>query len=167
MGTNVHKLNRIIVFLLVTITAFLFAGCAEPSARLTPVISATPANKSIPPTVILTPAGDNGTGDPGLIATVTVKLVAQNNAFDMDLIRVVSGDVLSVVLENRDNTDHNFALYENAESRQPIFKGKAITGPGTITYTFKVPANVNYYYFQCDFHPATMNGQFFVAGYES
>ena len=66
---------------------------------------------------------------------------------------------MSIVFENKDNIPHNFAIYESSEATQVIFSGKALPGPGTITYSFTAPEEPNYYYFQCDFHPSTMNGR--------
>ena len=69
-----------------------------------------------------------------------------------------------ITFENKDNVTHNFAVYDTREAKQVIFKGEALSGPGTITYTFTAPDEPGSYYFQCDFHPSTMNGSFIVAG---
>jgi plastocyanin len=92
------------------------------------------------------------------------ELVAENNAFNRSTIRVLTGKEVSFAFENRDNTAHNFAVYDTREAKQVIFGGDALSGPGTITYTFAAPDRPGTYYFQCDFHPSTMNGFFVVGG---
>jgi plastocyanin len=97
-------------------------------------------------------------------SSVTAELIAENNSFNRSTIRVLTGEKVSFIFENRDNVTHNFAVYEPSETRQVIFKGEALSGPGTITYTFTAPDEPRSYYFQCDFHPSTMNGSFVVGG---
>jgi plastocyanin len=91
-------------------------------------------------------------------------LVAESNGFNKSTLRVRAGAEVSITFENKDNTTHNFAVYRTAESTQVIFKGEALSGPGTVTYRFTAPEEPGSYYFQCDFHPLTMNGSFVVTG---
>lgn len=100
-------------------------------------------------------------------ASGTADLIAENNTFNRSTIRVLAGEGVSIVFENKDNITHNFAVYETSETRQVIFKGEALSDPGTTTYTFTAPEKPGFYYFQCDFHPSTMNGSFVVAGTSS
>ena len=92
------------------------------------------------------------------------ELVAENNAFNLTEIRAEAGGEITFIFENRDNTTHNFAVYATAAAKQPIFRGEPLTGPGTIVYSFLAPFEPNFYHFQCDFHPTTMNGDFVVGG---
>ena len=92
------------------------------------------------------------------------EFIAENNAFNRSTTRVSSGKKVSFTFENKDNVTHNFAVYETSEAIEVIFKGESLSGPGTITYTFTAPHEPGDYYFQCDFHPSTMNGSFIVAG---
>jgi plastocyanin len=94
----------------------------------------------------------------------TAELIAENNTFNRSTIRVQTGEEVSFTFENKDNVTHNFAVYDTREAKQVIFKGEALSSPGTITYTFTAPDEPGSYYFQCDFHPSTMNGSFIVAG---
>jgi plastocyanin len=94
----------------------------------------------------------------------TAELVAENNAFNRSTIRVLTGEQVSFTFENRDNTTHNFAVYVTGNAEQAIFRGEALSGPGTISYTFTAPEKPGVHYFQCDFHPSTMNGSFIVGG---
>ena len=100
-------------------------------------------------------------------ASGTADLIAENGAFNKSTIRVETNQEVSIVFENKDNITHNFAVYASSEARLVVFKGEALPGPGTITYTFIVPESAGYYYFQCDFHPSTMNGGFVVYGSSS
>lgn len=169
------------LFILITAGTLLFAaGCAEPAERLTPIpttsipagtltpiaSSGTPVPGSSIPTGTLTPIVGTGTGNGNPITTVTVNLIAENNVFDKTNIGLYQGETVSIVFENRDNVAHNFSVYERSDAKQVIFKGKELSGPGKIVYTF-TPPSAGYFYFQCDFHPLTMNGSFTVIGTES
>jgi plastocyanin len=94
----------------------------------------------------------------------TAELIAENNAFSKSTIRVLAGEEVSFIFENKDNVTHNFAVYDTQETKQVIFRGDALSGQGTITYTFMAPDEPGSFYFQCDFHPSTMNGSFIVGG---
>ena len=91
-------------------------------------------------------------------------LIAENSVFNKSTLRVRAGTEVSITFENRDNVPHNFAVYTTAEARQVVYQGEAFSSPGTVTYTFTAPEEPGSYYFQCDFHPATMNGRFVVSG---
>jgi plastocyanin len=93
-----------------------------------------------------------------------INITAENLSFDESLILVPAGRSVSIVFQNKDNTRHNFAVYVTRGAGNPIFQGEPVLGPGTITYTFITPEEPRLYYFQCDFHPSTMNGEFIVAG---
>ena len=66
-------------------------------------------------------------------ASGTTDITAENNAFNKSTIRVSVGEVVTIVFENKDNTTHNFAVYETSEATQFIFRGEALPGPGTIS----------------------------------
>jgi len=70
----------------------------------------------------------------------------------------------AVVIEftNLDPLPHNFALYPTSAAQDPIFQGEIFSGPATRIYQFRAPAQPGNYYFQCDVHPAQMNGTFVV-----
>ena len=91
-------------------------------------------------------------------------LIAENNTFNKDTFRAYAGYEVTITFENKDNVTHNFSVYTSKDASQLIFKGEAVDGPGTVTYTFTAPEEPGDYYFQCDYHPATMNGTFVVAG---
>jgi glucose dehydrogenase/plastocyanin len=123
---------------------------ASPSPSPSPEATAPPAAS---PSSSVSPAGD----------AATIDLVAQNIAFDKDTITVSAGAQVTVNFNNMDSgIPHNFAVYTDNSANQVIFKGDIITGPATTTYTFTAPTTPGTYFFRCDIHPATMNGQFIV-----
>jgi plastocyanin len=94
---------------------------------------------------------------------VTINLVAQNMAFDKNSISVSAGANVTINFNNKDTIPHNFALYTNSSATLPaIFVGQTVTGPTTVTYTFKAPATPGTYFFRCDVHPTSMTGSFIV-----
>jgi plastocyanin len=95
--------------------------------------------------------------------SVTIDLTAQNISFDTKRIQVPAGASVTIQFTNRDNgIPHNFAVYESSTAKKSIFKGKKITGPDTITYTFTAPVKPGNYFFRCDVHPSKMTGTFVV-----
>jgi alcohol dehydrogenase (cytochrome c) len=93
---------------------------------------------------------------------VTVNLSARNIAFDKSTITVPAGANVTMNFDNQESVPHNFALYDNSQAENVIFKGEVITGPKTIVYTFDAPEEPGTYFFRCDIHPTTMTGQFIV-----
>ncbi len=97
------------------------------------------------------------------IDNVTINLVAKNIAFNTTKITVPAGANIDVNFDNQDQyVPHNFAIYTDESAKTVIFQGKTITGPAKIIYTFVAPTNPGTYFFRCDVHPTTMNGQFIV-----
>jgi plastocyanin len=96
--------------------------------------------------------------------SATIGLTAKNIAFNTSTITVPAGANVTVNFDNQDSgIPHNFAVYETSAAQNTIFKGEIVTGPKKTTYTFTAPSKPGNYYFQCDVHPAQMNGQFIVA----
>lgn len=94
---------------------------------------------------------------------MTIDLVAQNIAFDKSTITVPAGAQVTVNFDNKDSgIPHNLAVYTNSSATTSIFVGSIITGPKTITYTFKAPTTPGTYFFRCDVHPTLMTGNFVV-----
>jgi plastocyanin len=96
--------------------------------------------------------------------TATISISAQNIAFNTSSVSVPAGSQVTVKFDNKDNgIPHTFSVYKDSSASQAIFKGQAITGPATTTYTFTAPTTPGTYYFRCDIHPTQMNGQFIVS----
>lgn len=94
---------------------------------------------------------------------VTFDLIAENVAFDLKTMVVPAGARVTVNFNNRDSgVPHNFAVYENASAKAIVFRGKIVTGPGRITYSFDAPQRPGNYLFRCDVHPVQMTGQLVV-----
>jgi len=114
----------------------------------------TPTPTTAPPTV--TP--DEYQNKP----VVNITLVAKDLKFDKTTITVPAGSVANVTFDNQDSgVRHNFALYTDSTAKTVIFASYPETGPRKKTFTFLVPPKGTYY-FRCDIHQASMNGQFIV-----
>jgi plastocyanin len=96
-----------------------------------------------------------------------IKLIAEDGKFNRSQVRVNPDTEVTIIFENRDSLDHNFAVYRDEEATQEIFVGEIISGQGEITYTLTAPHSPDTYYFRCDVHPETMTGLFIVSGTRS
>ncbi len=122
----------------------------------------TPATTTAPTTATTTTAATTTTTAAGGSAT-TVALTAQGLAFDKSSITVPAGATVTVNFNNMDaGIGHNFALYTDSSASTMLFRGAIMTGPTTTTYTFTAPSTPGTYFYRCDVHPTTMNGQFIV-----
>jgi len=130
----------------------------SPAPALTKVPIATPTGPACSPSgatvQVVAPTGASGAG------------------FEKKCYAAQANTTFTVDFNNRDTAvGHNFEIFDNATDAAAQ-KGRLggassptdiVTGPGTATY--KVNAlKPGTYYFQCDVHPTTMNGQFVVAG---
>jgi plastocyanin len=93
---------------------------------------------------------------------VTVDLAVRNIRFNKSTITVPAGAHVTMNFDNQESVPHNFALYDNSQAENVIFKGEVITGPRMIVYTFDAPEEPGTYFFRCDIHPRGMTGQFIV-----
>ena len=101
------------------------------------------------------PTGEPTTPAPP--ADLDVVLVAEGLAFDADEIELPAGGEAAIELDNRDaGQTHNLAIYTE-QGGETIFTGEPVVGPAKATYLFETP-EPGEYFFQCDFHPATMTG---------
>jgi plastocyanin len=86
-----------------------------------------------------------------------VTLVAQDLAFNTTELSLRAEGEAVITFDNQDDgVAHNAAVYTE-EGGEAIFQGEVITGPATVEYAFSPPPPGTYY-FQCDLHPADMNG---------
>jgi plastocyanin len=131
----------------------ILAGC---SAAPAPVTTA-PSPATIPtPAPIPAPATAPAQG-----TSITINLITQNMAFDMKVITVQAGADVTVNFENKDKIGHNLAVYTDKSAAKSIFVGEVITSKAVV-YKFKAPETPGTYFFRCDPHAATMNGDFVV-----
>jgi plastocyanin len=90
-------------------------------------------------------------------APEAVTLVAQDLAFNTTEIALSTQGEAVVTFDNQaSGVAHNWSVYTE-EGGDPIFQGEVVTGPATVEYRFSPPPPGTYY-FQCDLHPADMNG---------
>lgn len=91
----------------------------------------------------------------------TVRVVAQNTAFDVDEIQLPADAPSKITLDNEDPAEHNLSIYEDdSASGTPLFTFDPFAGP--LARTFNVdPLPEGEYFFRCDIHP-TMNGRVVV-----
>ncbi|HEX5370017.1 MAG TPA: cupredoxin domain-containing protein [Dehalococcoidia bacterium] len=105
------------------------------------------------------------TGGPA-VATggpTTVDISAQSLQFDKHSMTVSAGQPVTINFNNKDaGVSHNIAVYTNKSASSKIFGGDLDAGPKTLTYNFTAPSTPGTYYFRCDVHPDTMNGEFIV-----
>ena len=95
--------------------------------------------------------------------TYNVYLTANGLAFNLSTITVPAGVTVLVHFTNNDaGVPHNLAVYDSSARTTNLFKGTIITGVSSIIYTFTAPAKPGSYWFQCDVHPNSMNGNFVV-----
>lgn len=88
---------------------------------------------------------------------VHVQLAAENVAFGTDTITLAADTEVQIEFDNNDRAvQHNLTII-GADPTKPVFRGQLVTGVATVTYTFHAPAKGEYK-FQCDIHPAQMNG---------
>jgi plastocyanin len=95
---------------------------------------------------------------------------AAGSGFDKDCLAAPAGTALTIDFTNNDTQIHNVAIYTADPLANPDAKllGGApspsdVVAPGDST-TYEVsPLDAGVYYFHCDIHPTTMQGQFVVA----
>jgi plastocyanin len=127
------------------------ATTTRPPVTTTPTIT-RPSTTTIKPS-----------GLPSQSQDITFDLEARNSDFSIHNLVVASGASVTIRFHNEDiGITHNFAIYTTPNSLVIIFRGAAITGPSTISYSFTAPATSGTYYYRCDTHPTTMVGSLIV-----
>lgn len=119
------------------------------TASTAPTATATSPPASSPPTATASPAAG---------AAPPVQLSAANIAFNTKTITIKAGTPTQVVLKNADAAPHNFDIVSGPAGYTKPAAIPTIANPGS-TVTYPVPAlPAGTYQFQCDLHPAQMNG---------
>jgi len=96
-------------------------------------------------------------------ASTTVKLTAKDIEYDTNRITVPAGQKITVDFTSFDSVQHTFAIYNQKGDPNSLFVAPFLTGPNkSETFAFTAPAKPGNYYFQCDVHPAQMNGTLVV-----
>jgi nitrite reductase (NO-forming) len=124
-----------------------FSAGTQPVGQATATAAATSAASapSAPPadasTAACKPAG------------TALQVMAMRSQFDTGCLAVSAGKPFTIAMANHDvGVPHNLAIYADEAASKPLFQGKLVTGPATITYHVgQMPAGR--YFFRCDLHP--------------
>ncbi len=139
-------------FAVLLLAAIAFAACsasASPGWTYEPPPSATST-----PSASVAPSGEPSgqpTVTPSEPAGNTVKIVAQNIAFDVTSVEVPAGQPFTIEFDNQDaGVPHNVAITDHMGTE--VFKGEIFNGVATKMY--EVPAlPAGDYTFHCTVHP--------------
>jgi plastocyanin len=102
---------------------------------------------------------------PATDVTVTAPPGAAASGFDQTCVVVPAGQKVSITFDNQDpGQPHNLSGYTDPSAAKQLFtSGPFVPGPETQGPASFGPFDAGTYHFQCDVHPATMNGTFVVA----
>jgi plastocyanin/predicted secreted protein len=128
------------------------------------LVLAHPLPTLAPPSVTAQPT-QTGTSLPCEPDGTTVKVSAQNTAFDTDCLAAPAGQAFTIEFTNNDaGIPHNVDIYDKQGGTHIGGAGPTdiFPGPGTTTYDVS-PLDAGTYFFQCDVHPTNMLGTFVVA----
>jgi heme/copper-type cytochrome/quinol oxidase subunit 2 len=113
----------------------------------------TKANATPPPAPSGGPAGSGAPGGAG----ETLKITAQNIAYEQTNLTVKAGAPFKIEFDNQDNgVPHNVAIHLGSSTGTEVFKGAIFPGVATQTYDVK-QLDAGSYAFVCSVHP-TMTG---------
>lgn len=95
-----------------------------------------------------------------------LQIAAQGILFDKDCLAAPADEAFTIDFENLEAIPHNVSIVQSLDiAETPIgeglFVGEALEQPDTVVYEVD-PLEAGDYFFRCDFHPATMVGNFFV-----
>jgi plastocyanin len=84
-------------------------------------------------------------------------ITAQGVAFDTKQITLPAGEEAPLTIDNQDATVHNLSIYEDDSATNDLFVGPDVGAGSSLDYT--IPAlDKGKYFFRCDYHPSSMNG---------
>jgi plastocyanin len=89
------------------------------------------------------------------------RIAAENIKFDKNQLDFPASTKVTLQFENKEAVPHNLAIYDK-EGGTALFTGETVNTEGEAKYEFTTP-EAGSYYFQCDIHPAQMNGTVVVA----
>jgi plastocyanin len=137
-------------------------GCGETAVsdptpvqtfKITPASNAgtARATNTVPPS----PSAATPGGTPG--GSAVIEIAGISSEFDNEEVEASSGTV-TIEFDNRDGgVVHNIHVFEGEDDGgDSVAESELEVGPVTQTITFE--AQPGTYYYQCDSHPATMNG---------
>lgn len=139
-------------------------SATNPATALPASVSSVPVNTATSGQTPIRPISDvNGHGPltESNPAPIGINLRVQEGAFSPSSITVPAGAEVTIVFDNRDvDVRHSVVIY--TDRSHPIFKGAAIAGPSTITYTFTAPSTPGEYVLGCGVPTPHPKGHFIV-----
>ena len=90
----------------------------------------------------------------------TVAVEASDLAFDIDELLLPAAQTVVIEFANEDDVEHNLSIYEE-EGGERLFEGERVPAGEHVEFEVESP-EAGEYYFQCDIHPTTMNGDVLV-----
>jgi plastocyanin len=131
-----------------------------PASGTRPAATATAATTAVTPTAAAATPGTTGTAATGS-QEVALAAKASELKFDKNSVTVSAGSV-KFTFDNQDSgIPHNLSVFKGSDASGTAL-GKTDIAAGPIKQTLTVELTAGSYYFQCDVHPATMNGKITV-----
>lgn len=114
------------------------------------------------PSLTLSIAPSPSGGQCGKNGQPVLDVVAKGLAFDPTCLVATAGKPFDLNFDNEDpSIIHNVAIFTNSSATKNLFTGDPVTGVAKTTYKVGALA-AGTYYFQCDYHPTQMFGDFVV-----
>jgi plastocyanin len=93
-----------------------------------------------------------------------ITLSAKDTKFSAPCLVANAGEAFTIHFTNDDTMPHNVAVYTDSGKGTSIMKGNIISTQGE-SMDYQVEAqDAGEYYFDCEVHPADMNGTLYVVG---
>ena len=116
----------------------------------------TPSGQTTATTAAGTATTEPGGGDGGGGST-TLELAGANTIFDKTKLEAPAGEI-TIDFDNKDSgIPHNVHVHKGEKVGDPSV-GATDLEAGPVKQTLKLTLEAGKYYYQCDAHPATMNG---------
>lgn len=95
--------------------------------------------------------------------STTVTLSVKDEVFTPANVTVPAGSRVTLVFENRDTeVGHSVIIYDDGDMASPVFTGREVEGPGTVTETFTAPSEPGAYALGCGVPGPHRKGTFTV-----
>lgn len=124
----------------------------EPTAAALPTVAA--ATSQATPGTAQTPSAGGG-------ESVQLQIEAPDDTkYDKNTLNASAGAQVTLTFTNNSDLPHDWHVFSGNDASAPSLAQTQIkTGPNdTETVSFTAPTQAGKYYFQCDVHPAQMNG---------
>lgn len=148
------------VLVVVVVGMLFFVGCGDDKEETTGGSSNTTTMENMPGMTTVPEAGQAAAATCDVDGQ-TLKIVAQDTKFDRGCLAAPGEREFLVQFENKDSTNHSFAIVRGDNSNDVIAKTEIFSGPKTVQLT--VPGQpAGTYSFHCEVHPNVMKGTFVV-----